>query len=673
MFPFKLTPKRVEYLKELELTSPSEVISYFPRTYNLYHQSVLDKENDQKRVVVKGMVHKKERVVRFGRNHTLFKFTLVYDYETYTVVCFNRDYLTKTISTGDEVIVVGKFDYYKREINMTELITNGIDNLKIRPLYSLPEGITNYEFQLLLKLCFNVAPIEEVIPESLRSKYRLVSRKKAYNDVHFPNDEEELRQALRYLKYEELLVYSLQLQLLKKEQKNAERSIAKKVDHELLERVISNSSFILTSDQEKAVSDIVKDLESNSLMYRMLQGDVGSGKTLVATMGLVANYSAGYQGVLMAPTDILARQHYAFLVDFLKDTPIKVGLLVSALSAKEKREVLEKMANHDYDIIVGTHALIQSGVEYAKLGLAVIDEQHRFGVKQRQLLKEKDENVELLMMSATPIPRSLAITLYGDMDISTIHSFPNQKRRVETRVIEGSTIKSLLKEITERVGNNERVFIVCPLIDEDENRRNVSEVYEGLKKHFQGKANVAFLHGRMGELEKEQTMIDFRDGKTSILVSTTVIEVGIDIRQATMMIIYDAESFGLATIHQLRGRIGRGGQEARCYLLCSNGSPIALKRLNYLVDHDDGFDIARFDLANRGPGDIVGTRQSGIPDLNIADIYSDLKILEVARDDAQRLIEQQDLEENKQIFAYIASKKDQFMLHLKRKGVDNYD
>ena len=658
MFPFKLTPKRVEYLKELELTSPSEVISYFPRTYNLYHQSVLDKENDQKRVVVKGMVHKKERVVRFGRNHTLFKFTLVYDYETYTVVCFNRDYLTKTISTGDEVIVVGKFDYYKREINMTELITNGIDNLKIRPLYSLPEGITNYEFQLLLKLCFNVAPIEEVIPESLRSKYRLVSRKKAYNDVHFPNDEEELRQALRYLKYEELLVYSLQLQLLKKEQKNAERSIAKKVDHELLERVISNSSFILTSDQEKAVSDIVKDLESNSLMYRMLQGDVGSGKTLVATMGLVANYSAGYQGVLMAPTDILARQHYAFLVDFLKDTPIKVGLLVSALSAKEKREVLEKMANHDYDIIVGTHALIQSGVEYAKLGLAVIDEQHRFGVKQRQLLKEKDENVELLMMSATPIPRSLAITLYGDMDISTIHSFPNQKRRVETRVIEGSTIKSLLKEITERVGNNERVFIVCPLIDEDENRRNVSEVYEGLKKHFQGKANVAFLHGRMGELEKEQTMIDFRDGKTSILVSTTVIEVGIDIRQATMMIIYDAESFGLATIHQLRGRIGRGGQEARCYLLCSNGSPIALKRLNYLVDHDDGFDIARFDLANRGPGDIVGTRQSGIPDLNIADIYSDLKILEVARDDAQRLIEQQDLEENKQIFAYIASKKD---------------
>ena len=658
MFPFKLTPKRVEYLKELELTSPSEVISYFPRTYNLDHQSVLDKENDQKRVVVKGMVHKKERVVRFGRNHTLFKFTLVYDYETYTVVCFNRDYLTKTISTGDEVIVVGKFDYYKREINMTELITNGIDNLKIRPLYSLPEGITNYEFQLLLKLCFNVAPIEEVIPESLRSKYRLVSRKKAYNDVHFPNDEEELRQALRYLKYEELLVYSLQLQLLKKEQKNAERSIAKKVDHELLERVISNSSFILTSDQEKAVSDIVKDLESNSLMYRMLQGDVGSGKTLVATMGLVANYSAGYQGVLMAPTDILARQHYAFLVDFLKDTPIKVGLLVSALSAKEKREVLEKMANHDYDIIVGTHALIQSGVEYAKLGLAVIDEQHRFGVKQRQLLKEKDENVELLMMSATPIPRSLAITLYGDMDISTIHSFPNQKRRVETRVIEGSTIKSLLKEITERVGNNERVFIVCPLIDEDENRRNVSEVYEGLKKHFQGKANVAFLHGRMGELEKEQTMIDFRDGKTSILVSTTVIEVGIDIRQATMMIIYDAESFGLATIHQLRGRIGRGGQEARCYLLCSNGSPIALKRLNYLVDHDDGFDIARFDLANRGPGDIVGTRQSGIPDLNIADIYSDLKILEVARDDAQRLIEQQDLEENKQIFAYIASKKD---------------
>lgn len=667
MFPFKLTPKRIAYLKELELKSPFEVLSYFPRSYNLYDLTPLDKDHNERRVVIKGMVRRKERVVRFAHNRSLFRFSIVYDFEEYHVVCFNREYLTKTISMGDEVLVVGKFNYYKKEIALTELITNHFEDLKIKPLYRLPEGITNYEFQLLLKLCFDSLKdsslLDEIIPQYLRDKYQLINRKKAYYDIHFPKDEATLRQALRYLKYEELLVYSLKMQMLKAAQKRMDSSISKKVNQNYLDDIISHSSFNLTEDQKTAVKDIVHDLDSSSLMYRMLQGDVGSGKTLVATLGLVANYSAGYQGVLMAPTDILARQHYAFLKDFLKDTSINIGLLVSALASKEKKEVIKDIENGSIDIAVGTHALIQDGVNYNKLGLAVIDEQHRFGVKQRQQLKEKDDDVELLMMSATPIPRTLAITLYGDMDISTLHSFPSRKRDVKTEVLNGNSIKHILPEIENKIANKEAIFIVCPLIEEDESRRNVTSVYEGLKKYFSGRINVGLLHGKMSDEEKEKTMVDFRDGQLDILVSTTVIEVGIDVHRATMMIIYDAETFGLATLHQLRGRIGRGGQQAKCYLLCNSSSKEALNRLHYLVDHDDGFDIARFDLASRGPGDIGGTRQSGIPDLNLADIYTDLRILEIARDDALELIASKDKEENKQIFAYIASKKNISMVN----------
>lgn len=662
MFPFKLTPKRQAYLKELELENPFDVVSYFPRTYNRYNLTPLGKEQHDLKVVIKGEVKRKERVVRFGRNKSLFKFTLIYDEDEYDIICFNRDYLEKTIKYGDEVLVVGKYNHYRKEINLIELQTKGLDKLKIKAIYRLPEGITNYEFQLLLNLCFQAllkeGKLEEIIPSKFKEKYRLGSRLKAYNDIHFSNDEESLKQALRYLKYEELLVYSLKLQILKSSQKAGTFSSSKSVDNKLLSLVIDGSGFILTEDQKFALEEIVTDLEKPGLMYRMLQGDVGSGKTLVASLGLVANYSSGYQGVLMAPTDILARQHYKFLSEFLKDYPISIALLVASLTAKEKREVLAKISSGEVDIVVGTHALIQEGVSYQKLGLAVIDEQHRFGVKQRQLLKDKGQDVELLMMSATPIPRSLAITLYGDMDISTLHSFPSRKREVVTKVLKGNSIKTLLGEIEERVSRNERVFIVCPLIeDEDSSRRNVNDVYEGLTKYFKDRVKLGLVHGKMGDSEKEETMLAFQRGELGVLVATTVIEVGIDVKEASMMIIYDAQSFGLAALHQLRGRIGRAGQKASCYLLCSSADEQALKRLNYLVDHDDGFEIARFDLANRGPGDVVGTRQSGIPDLVLADIHEDLRILEIARDDAKLILKEASLPENKQIIAYCSSKK----------------
>ncbi len=658
MFPFKLTPKRSAYLQALELNDSNDVIRYFPRTYSVFELTPLDWQHNDQRVVIKGIIKAKERLVRFAKSRTIFRFKIIYDEDEYTVISFNRPYLPPMIVQGERALIVGKFNYLKKEIVLTEIITKDIDKLNIKPVYRLVDGVTNYEFQQVVKLCLGEEiashSLDEIIPSFYRNKYRLIGRQMAYHDVHFPSDVAHLKQALRYLKYEELLFYSLALQKQKSSNKIGSISVSKKVDDSFVRQVIDKCGFKLTSDQNIAVKEIVDDLKNSGLMYRMLQGDVGSGKTLVATLGLVANYSAGYQGVMMAPTDILARQHYAFLTEFLKDYPIRIGLLVSALPSKEKREVISQIAQGKIDLIVGTHAIIQDGVDYKKLGLAVIDEQHRFGVKQRQCLKQKGDNVELLMMSATPIPRTLAITLYGDMDFSTLHAFPNQQRRVITDVMKGNTIKKLLPRIEEKVHANQRVFIVCPLIDEDEERRNVSTVYEGLDKYFKGRISVGLLHGRLDDAKKDEIMHQFQTGQIQVLVSTTVIEVGIDIKEASMMIIYDAQSFGLAALHQLRGRIGRGGQVAECYLLCNGGDDSAMKRLEYLRDHDDGFDIARFDLANRGPGDLMGTRQSGIPDLNISDLYDDLKILEVARDDAKEIMDHQDNDENKHIIAYVS-------------------
>lgn len=661
MFRFKLTEKRKEYLSRLELDDSFAVLNHLPRTYTFYDLTPeLNRYVDQQKVVIRGEVTRKSRPVITPRRVQVFNFYMIYNEEEYKVITYNRPYLAKSISIGSEVMISGKYNHYKKEIILIDVVNKEVRNTSIKPIYHLCEGVTGYDFQKVVSLAYNDLiehnELKEIIPAYLKEKYQLVDRKKAYYDAHFPSLKETLRQAFRYLKYEELLVYSLKLQMLKNENKMSITSAIKNVDEYFVASLLKRNNFKLTNDQKIVIREIIEDLKKDGLMYRMLQGDVGTGKTLVAALALAANYSASYQGVLMAPTDILARQHYAFLKSFYEESGIKVELLVSSLSLKQKKEICERISNGEIDVVVGTHALIQNNVEYKKLGLAIIDEQHRFGVNQRKALKEKGDNVETLMMTATPIPRTLAITLYGDMDISVLKEFPNKKRDITTKVVYEQDLDEIKRHILEKAKNNEKTFVVCPLIvNDDEERNSVEVIYEDFVDYFKDKVKVGILHGKMSSEEKERIMLDFKDSDIDILVATTVVEVGIDVKNASTILIFDAQSFGLATLHQLRGRIGRGGQHGDCYLLCTTSEKLARQRLEYLQDNEDGFEIARYDLVSRGPGDISGVRQSGIPDLNVSDIYSDLRILEVARVDAQNILKNKQDINNQEIIAYISS------------------
>ena len=635
MATFTFTEKRKNYLMDLELFTLSDILNHFPRKYISYHLTNIDKEHDGNRVCIRGRVINKGRLFRFNRSLDKFTFKIEYNSFIYNIVVFNRSYMYKNIQVNEEVLVTGKLDYAHKEINAVELYVNDLDSYRIKPVYKLVNDVTTKEFQKCVNYAFeNVdqSYFETIVPQEFMEKYRLVSKKEAVYKAHFPSSSEDIRQSLRYLKYQELLAFATSMMLNRKRIKGELKDETKHVNREELNKIIKESNFTLTNDQLIATKEIIEDIESKNSMYRLLQGDVGSGKTLVATLALASICLNKYQGVLLAPTDILARQHFDFLSKFLKD--YRIELLVSSI--KNKKEIKNKILNHEVDIVIGTTALIEDDVVFDNLGIIVIDEQHRFGVKQREKLILKGHNVDILSMSATPIPRSLALSLYGDMDVSTLKEFPNKKRDVKSEVIASTSIKPLVKSINNVIAKNEKVFVVCPLIEGESNRKSATSVYEDLKVLFGDE--VLLMHGRMKDDEKNAIMLEFKNGNSHILVSTTVIEVGIDIKEASMMIIFDANSFGLAQLHQLRGRIGRGGQEAQCYFLSNTKDEEALKRLEFLKNNEDGFEIARFDLSLRGPGEITGVKQSGLPDFFFADLVDDLKILEVARNDAQKIV-----------------------------------
>ncbi|MDY4788486.1 MAG: ATP-dependent DNA helicase RecG [Bacilli bacterium] len=634
---FTFTEKRRQYLDELELHSLEDILNYFPRKYVSYNLSKINQDNDGNRVCVRGIITSKSKLFRFNKSLDKFSFRINYDGYSVNIVIFNRSYLYKNITLGNEVLVAGRLDFAHKDINANEIYLNDLDSYVIRPVYKLPIDVTLKEFQKVVLYAFNNVGEEyfnQIIPNNLMTKYHLISKKEAIYNAHFPSSQESIRQSLRYLKYQELLKFATSMMLNRKRIKGNLKNKKKTINRQKIKEILLKSNFTLTNDQVKACKEIYQDIESTSSMYRLLQGDVGSGKTLVAAIALASICFHNFQGVLLAPTDILARQHFEFLTEFLKD--FRIGLLVSSI--KNKSEIKEKLFNHEIDIIVGTTALIEDDVQFDNLGIIVIDEQHRFGVNQREKLILKGNNVDVLSMSATPIPRSLALSLYGDMDVSTLKEFPNKKREVKSEVIATSSIKKLIKPIKEMILKNQKIFIICPLIEGESKRSSATNVYDELKDIFQD--DVLLLHGRMKDEEKNDVMLKFKKDSYHILVSTTVIEVGIDIKDASMMIIFDANSFGLAQLHQLRGRIGRNGQESICYFLSNTNDEEAIKRLQFLESSNDGFEIARFDLALRGPGEITGVRQSGIPDFFFADLVNDLKILEVARDDAKMIIEE---------------------------------
>ncbi|MDD3383471.1 MAG: ATP-dependent DNA helicase RecG [Bacilli bacterium] len=659
-FPFNLTKHRQEFLEKLGLETPFQVINYFPRRYDDFTLTPsLDLLFNNQKIVIRGKVIIKEQLFRIRKGLTRFSFKMEYLKEEVKVVVFNRDFYYKNILDGQEILVSGKFNYYKKEVIAIDIFIKNLDNNNVRPIYSLISGVRDYDFSIIVLKCYQEelknGHLKNIIPSELMKKYKIMDRDRAYYFAHFPRSMLQVKNAYRYLKYEEILVYSLMMQKIKTIALGNNVS-SKKIDYLLVNEVLRSLPYQLTSSQEVAIKEIFNDLESKRIMYRLLQGDVGSGKTIVAIMSLIANYSAGYQGAFMAPTDILARQHYLQIKQILNkvNSDIKVELLVASLKTSQKKEIVENIASNKVNIIVGTHALIQDKILFKKLGLAIIDEQHRFGVNQRKKLREKGKDVEFLLMSATPIPRTLAISLYGDMDVSTLSDIPNKKRNVKTKVIKGKSIKPIINDVESVISNKQKVYIVCSLIEDNQTElQNVEKIYEGVRKHFLNKCPVFLLHGRLNEEEKKSIMKEFASCEAGILVATTVIEVGIDIKNASLMIIYDADRFGLAQLHQLRGRIGRNGQESKCYLLCNNDNGETLERLKFLEKNDDGFEISRYDMSLRGPGDIKGIAQSGDLNFNTCNIFTDLKIFELARNDAKEILKNSESSENKSIIKFV--------------------
>lgn len=624
-------------LDQMGITNIDTLVHHLPRTYNDFSLTRETNLEHKERVVLYGRLVSNPTIIKKAKL-TIIRFSFITNsFNYFKVVVFNRPYLYKTLNLSSYYTLVGTYDKDNATINLVNIVKGPIpDAEKYKAVYSLPSAIENYQFANMVKkyLFDENIDLPDIVPNYFRQKYQLLSHKDALKHVHAPKGPNDVHLGLRVLKYEECLIFTLQTQIIRRENKSLQNNEKKTIDTLKINEFIKELEYKLTHDQVVAVREIILDMNEPSLMYRLLQGDVGTGKTLVANIALFGAYLRGDQGALMAPTDALAHQHYETLTKLFKNK-LKVGLLVGSMTNSEKKVVKEQLLNHEIDIIVGTHALFSNDVQYARLGLVVIDEQHKFGVNQRLLLASKGENTDLLLMSATPIPRTLALTLYGDLDVSTISEYPVLNRNIETKVIKEDD-KKVFKYIDESIRKNNRIFVVAPLIESGIRDNSVEDLYQRFYDKYQDK--VVMLHGKLEQEEKNAALESFKNGETPILISTTVIEVGIDIKNADLMVIYSASNFGLASLHQIRGRIGRDGSKSTCLLLYKNEEEEDVDKLKILETTLDGFKIAEEDLAMRGPGDMNGLKQSGMPNFAYANIISDFKMFEIARDDATYIL-----------------------------------
>lgn len=627
-------------LERMGINTFEDVIMYLPRTYinlNLSRETSLE---DKEKVVVLGKIVSTPTIIKHG-NLTIVRFAFItINNNFFNIVAFNRPYLANQLKLGNTYTIMGNYDLAKNCINLVKIVNGEVqEENKLQPVYSLPSSIHNYQMIKLVQKAFTkVINIDEYIPTSLKEKYHLLDKIEAYKLIHFPSVKSDVYKGLRTLKYEECLLFTLKTQWIRKQNKALVCTQKKPISLTSINEFVKDLPFKLTKDQLNAVREIILDMNSQTLMYRLMQGDVGTGKTLVSAIALYGNYNRGDQGALMAPTDALARQHYQYFNNLFKNTNIKVALLVGGLTQKEKNQIKQALKNNEIDLIIGTHALFSDDVIFNSLGLVVIDEQHRFGVNQRAMLSNKGERADLLLMSATPIPRTLALTIYGDLDITTIQEFPFNKRNVTTKVIARDS-ELINYKIEESLSENRRIYIIAPLIEEkdEEDHNSVLTLFKEYQNRYAGK--VSLLHGKMSYEEKEAALKAFKEGKTPILISTTVVEVGIDVKEASLMIIYSANRFGLASLHQLRGRIGRDSYPSMCLLLTDNDEEEEIEKVKILEQSEDGFFIAEEDLKRRGPGELIGVKQSGLPDFRYVNFISDFKIIEVARNDASLILE----------------------------------
>jgi len=628
-------PKQAKIFNNLGIYTINDLLEYYPYKYNFYNISDIRDLEDPNKAIIKGVIESVPRVSFIKRNFNRMSFRVNSSNVILNVTIFNRAFMKNNLAVGKEIVLIGKYEKDKNSFVASDIKFNIKDN-EIEPVYHLAGGLKNTNIIKAIDYSLkNVLEVNDYIPTNKNEEYNFVDKLTAINYIHQPKSNLEIKKAKLKLIYEELFIFMFKIMYLKSKNTTSV-GIKRNIKKDEILKFINSLPFDLTIDQVNSLEEIIIDLNSDKRMNRLLLGDVGSGKTIVAIIALYANCIAGYQGALMAPTEILATQHFRNVINLLKDFNITVELLTGNMTKKEKESVLCKLKSGEIDIVIGTHALLSDNVEFNNLGLVITDEQHRFGVNQRSTLQNKGIKPDVLYLSATPIPRTYALTIYGDLDVSMIKTKPAGRKDIITKVKKESELKDVLTHIYEEIKSGHQIYVVAPLIDENEeiDLNSVNTLKEKFESAFPGKARVEILHGKLKNQEKEAIMNGFKNNQIQILVSTTVVEVGVDVKNATMMIIFNAERFGLATLHQLRGRVGRNDVQSFCYLICNQDIP----RLKVLEESNDGFYISEKDFEFRGEGDLFGTRQSGDMIFKLANLKRDYKILMQAKKDAEEFI-----------------------------------
>ncbi len=638
-------PKMVQLLNKLDIFTINDLIEYYPYRYNLIKIVPLIEAQPEETVTIKGIIDTEPRVSYIKKNLNRMTFRLNTDGYLVNVTIFNRAFYKMHLKLGRVINVIGKYDRKNNTFTASDIKFEIIHGSKIEPVYHLVSGITSRNINKLINECYKMdIDLEDYIPSYIVNKYEFINKLDATRYMHNPDNNEHIKKAKLRLIYEEFFKFMFKTNYLRYRYDLSNVGLERKVNKSDVDSFISSLPFELTDDQKTAVDDIYNDLIRPKRMNRLVLGDVGSGKTCVAEIGMYINYLAGYQSSLMAPTEILARQHYDNMTKLFSKTDVKIGLLVGSMKASEKKKVCKQLEDGTIDMVVGTHALLSDNVAFNNLGLVITDEQHRFGVNQRSILQNKGVLSDVLYLSATPIPRTYALTIYGDMDTSIIKTKPSGRKEIITKLVKNKEVKDVLNIMLNEIKDGHQVYVVAPLIEDEEGESNLNDVVKLKEKFdmaFNNKVRVEILHGKMKNSDKDAIMEEFKNGDVKVLISTTVIEVGVDVKNATMMVIFNAERFGLATLHQLRGRVGRNDLQSYCYLI----SDAEAERLKVMEESNDGFYISEKDFELRGEGDLFGTRQSGDMVFKMGDIRRDFKILVQCKNDANEFV-RENIEDN---------------------------
>lgn len=638
-------PKRLKLLNSIGIFSIKDLLYFYPRRYEdsskilKLSEGIIGEKSTFRCRILSLLDNRNLR-----RGLSLTSFLIEDDSAEAKLIFFNNRFIKNTIDFGETYLIYGKYERFRGRIQLTSPEIEKVDNIRnlgrIRGIYNQTKGLTNNNIDYLIDQVIDKNLFEECIPNDLIKKYSLIDKNKAIKNIHRPENRKSYALSKQRLIYEELLFFELSI-LSMQNKNNSSHGIKFNIPNKIYE-FINNLPYKLTAGQEKVLKDITDDMQNGKSVNRLIQGDVGSGKTIVSIILSLVAVLNGYQCAIMAPTEILAKQHFENFNSLLEDYGIRIKLLVGSTPSKVKKEILTNTANGLIDILIGTHSLIEDDVKFFNLGLNVIDEQHRFGVIQRSKLRYKNDKACNIIMSATPIPRTLSLILYADLDISIIDTMPGGRKNIKTLAINSSQVNEALTFIERELNAGHQAYVICSLIEDNEdfeNLESVEKVFKDLKKFFKN-YKLALLHGRLSTDEKNKVMEDFKNRKIDLIVSTTVIEVGINVANATVMMIYNAERFGLSTLHQLRGRVGRGDAQSYCILFNNSKSEISWRRMKIMTDSTDGFYIANKDLELRGFGDILGVRQSGIPNLRLANPLKDQKILSYASTDAKNILKE---------------------------------